>query len=299
MKSFSRLAKEEIYKSENAKTCCDNAQYAGLLLFGASIDHGSIKFVTENQDVLGSYINISRKLGFEPIVKQISDESVRYVAETTDITKIMQLLADYKLINSSTGLINYRISKGVVARECCKRAFLKGAFLGGGTVIDPQKNYNLEIITSHYLLSNDLQEVLKQIGFEFKTVMRKSKYVLYVKNSELISDVLTYMGAFKSQMALINVKIEKEIRNDVNRSVNGETANMEKTISASIEQIKAIEKVDKFVGLENLPDDLREVAFLRLEHKDLSMGELVNLLNPPLSKSGINHRFKKILEMAK
>ena len=172
--------------------------------------------MTENQDVLGCYVNISRRLGLEPVVKQLSDDSVRYVAETVDTIKIIQLLSDLNLIHPATGLIHYRIDQGVIKKECCRRAFVKGAFLGGGTVIDPRKNYNLEIVTSHFRLSQDLHALLQQVGFPFKSVVRKSKYVLYIKNSEQISDVLTYMGAFKAQMELLNVKIEKEIRNDFN-----------------------------------------------------------------------------------
>ena len=297
MQSFSKMVKEELYKQQNAGSCCDLAEYAGLTLFGATIEHKCIKFVTENQDVLGSYVRTGRAIGMEPIVKQYSGESSRYIAETTDTIRIMQLLVDLNLINSDTGLINYRIFDGIIENECCKRAFIKGAFLGGGTVIDPRKNYNMEFVTSHLKLAENMLMLLCGIGFDFKKVLRKSKYVLYIKNSEAISDILTYMGAFKAQMELINIKIEKEIRNEFNRAANGETANIEKTINASVEQIKAIERVDKFIGIDNLPEDLKEIAKLRLKHKDLSMGELGTLLTPPLSKSGVNHRLKKIMDM--
>ena len=297
MKSFSQTTKEELYKAENSSVCCNFAQFAGMLLLGGHINQKQIRFVTENQDVLGSYVNISRHLSLEPVVKQISDDSVRYVAEITDQVQILQLLTDLNLINPTTGLIQYRIYTDMIKKECCKRAFVKGAFLGGGTVIDPRKNYNMEFVTSHYHLSRDLRVLLEEAGFLFKSVLRKSNYVLYMKSSEVISDMLTYMGAFKSQMELINVKIEKEIRNDFNRTANSETANLEKTINASVEQIKAIEKVQKMIGLDNLSDELREIALLRLEHKDLSMSELGNLLCPPLSKSGVNHRLKKLMAM--
>lgn len=192
---------------------------------------------------------------------------------------------------------NYRIEESLVAQDCCRRAFLKGAFLSGGTVIDPRKNYNLELVTSYPKLHEGMQKLLKDIGFAFKSVMRKNKYVLYLKNSEAISDFLSYMGAFQAQMELLNIKIEKEIRNDFNRAANGETANIEKTINAAISQIQAIVKLDETVGLDNIPEDLREVALLRLKHKDLSLSELGKLLQPPLSKSGVNHRMKKLMGM--
>ncbi len=191
----------------------------------------------------------------------------------------------------------YRIPPELVEEECCKRAFIKGAFLGGGTVINPQKNYNLEISTPYSELAKDMAELLESVGFSFKTIQRKSKEVLYLKNSEAISDFLSYIGAFRAQMELLNVKIEKEIRNEFNRAANSETANLEKTINASVQQIKAIEEIQRRIGLENLPDDLREVAKLRLSNKDASLSELGAMMNPPLTKSGINHRLKKLMQL--
>lgn len=301
MKSFSQLTKEELYKLESANHCCDIAELAGLILFGASIRFSdkevSIKFMTENQDVLGCFVNLCRKENFEPIVKQISDDSIRYVAKLDDTTHIMQLLVDLDIFDIHSGKIRLHISPNIVKKNCCKRAFLRGVFMGAGTVIDPRKNYNLEIVSSDGRLLEDLYELLQSLSFNFRHVMRKSKHVLYIKNSETISDILTFMGAYKAQMELINIKIEKEIRNDVNRTANSETANISKTINAAVEQIKAIERVEKYVGLDNIPEDLREIAELRLKHKDLSLSELGALLNPPLSKSGVNHRMQKIMKM--
>ncbi|MBO5364384.1 MAG: DNA-binding protein WhiA [Clostridia bacterium] len=190
----------------------------------------------------------------------------------------------------------YRIPQELVESECCKRALIKGAFLGGGTVINPRKNYNLELTTPYPALAKDMAELLESVGFSFKSVQRKSKEVLYLKNSEAISDFLSYIGAFRAQMELLNIKIEKEIRNDFNRAANIETANLEKTINAAVQQVKAIEEIQRRIGLDNLPDDLREVAKLRLANKDASLSELGAMMNPPLTKSGINHRLKKLME---
>lgn len=191
----------------------------------------------------------------------------------------------------------YRIPPELVAEDCCKRALIKGAFLGGGTVINPQKTYNLELTTPYPGLAKDIQELLKEAGFSFKSVTRKGKEVLYLKNSESISDFLSYIGAFRAQMELLNVKIEKEIRNEFNRAANSETANLEKTIAASVEQVRVIEEIQKRIGLENLPDDLKEIAKLRLAHKEASLSELGRMMNPPLTKSGINHRMKKLMQL--
>lgn len=192
----------------------------------------------------------------------------------------------------------WRIDNARIKADCCLRAMIRGAFLSCGTVIDPRKNYNLELVTPYQALSEDLLQVLHKAGFPFKTVMRKSKYVLYLKNSEAISDFLAYIGAFQAQMELLNVKIEKEIRNDITRTANSETANLEKTINAAVEQLQAIETIRREIGLENLPEDLREVALLRLKYKDMSLSELGKQMNPPLSKSGVNHRLKKLMDMA-
>ena len=171
--------------------------------------------------------------------------------------------------------------------------------MGGGTVIDPRKNYNLEIITPYMGLSKGLSRLLNDCGFAFKTVMRKSKYVLYLKNGGAIQDFLSYIGAYSAQMELINIMIEKEIRNDVVRSVNSESANFDKTIEAAVRQIQAINIIDEKLGIDELSEDLREVARVRLENSAISLGELGKRLNPPLGKSGVNHRLKKIEEIAK
>ena len=297
MKSFSRLTKGELCKTENTKACCDRAEHAGMLLFGAAVNRSAVRFVTENQDVLSAYAALSRRLGMEPAVYRNGDGAARYAAEIQDAGMIPRLLNELKLIDPSTGVIRYRIDPALVREDCCRRAFIKGAFLSGGTVIDPRKNYNLELVTPYLGLSRDMCQALDDAGFVFKSVVRKSKFVLYLKISEAISDFLTYMGAFQAQMELLNIKIEKEIRNDFNRTANSETANLEKTINASVRQVRAIEEIRRTVGLDSLPDDLREVAVLRLKHKELSLSELGALMNPPLSKSGVNHRLKKLMKL--
>ncbi len=190
----------------------------------------------------------------------------------------------------------YFIPQEMAEKECCKKALIRGAFLGGGTIIDPQKNYNLELVAPDEELAQEMRKLLRDAGFGFSLARRKAKYVLYMKNSESISDFLSYIGAFKAQMELLNIKIEKELRNEFNRAANSEIANLEKTIHAAVEQIKVIEKIDQTMGIEKLPEDLREVARLRLSHKDLSLSELGALLDPPLTKSGVNHRLKKLMQ---
>lgn len=295
-KSFSRDVKEELYKIELTDRCCIGARFAGLILFGANkISKNEIRLVTDNPDVLGSFVELSRLLGVEATVKQKNETGAKYTAVISDSVMVAQILYDLNILDDS-GKIVYCMDK--IKKPCCKREVLRGAFLGAGAVSDPEKNYNLEYVTSDGLLCESIVKLFAELGFEFHYIMRKNKYVAYVKNSEVIADVLSFLGAYRAQMALINIKIEKEVRNDVNRSANIETSNLSRTINASVEQIQAIYKIRDTVGLDSLPDDLREIALLRLGHKDLSLTELGQLLNPPLTKSGVNHRMKKILKYA-
>lgn len=297
-KSFSRAVKDEIFRAGEYDMCCVKAEFLGLLIFGAQVvQKDKIKISTDNSSVLGAFVSIARSLGMEAVVHQSSERNVKYTAVFNDTVKVAQILYDLSLFNE-TGDISYRLSEHILKKICCKRAFLRGAFLGAGTISDPNKNYNLEFVTPGGKLCDDMNVLLASLGFEFKKIIRRNKCVMYVKNSDQIADLLSFLGAYKSQMELLNIKIEKEIRNNFNRTANGETSNINKTIIASVEQIQAIQKVDKLIGLDNLPDDLREIAFLRLKYKDLSLSELGELLNPPLTKSGVNHRMRKIMNYA-
>ena len=298
MKSFSEITKAELCRNENKNKCCNNAEYLGMLLFGSYITKSNIKFVTENHDVLDNYKFLSEFIGITSLEYSKIGKSARISAEFNNYDEIDKVLNLFGIIEDDSENIKYNPDLNIVSTDCCRRAFIKGAFLGGGTVIDPQKNYNLEIITPHIELAQNMTQILKDAGFIFKLVVRKSKYVLYLKNSESIVDFLTYMGAYKAQMEYINIKIEKEIRNDMVRAINSETANIEKTINASVEQVRAIEKVDELYGLDNIEEDLRKVALLRLEHKNLSLNELGKRFNPPMSKSWVNRRIKKLIDMS-
>lgn len=293
MKSFSEMTKEELCRTENKPGCCDTAELAGMLLFGCSVSLDEIKLVTENADVYSRFVKLSGVKG-----EGNGEKASRFVCKTDDKDEILRILEKCRIFDSQIKGVKYRIDYDLIENECCRRAFVKGAFLGGGTVINPQKNYNLEFVTPYMNLSRELCLLLNQEGFMFKTVTRKSKYVLYIKNSEAIQDILSYIGAYKSQMELINIKIEKEIRNDVTRSINSETANYEKTIGASVKQIQAIELIEKKMKLSELPDELLCIAKLRLENKALSLTELGRKCNPPLGKSGVNHRMQKIMAIA-
>lgn len=296
MKSFSALVKEELRKSENQPMACNAAELGGMILFGGTISDKEIRFVTESEDVAARFSMLCAAVGIK--AEDVNSDTARCVYVIEGAEDVEFILNTLQVRNKKSGLILYRIPPELVIEEACARAFVKGAFMGGGTVIDPNKNYNLEIVTHHAELSRDLFVLLENAGFELKTVVRKSRYVLYTKRSDTISDMLSYIGAFRAQMELINIKIEKEIRNDFNRSANSEAANLDKVIEASVRQIQAIELIEKNMGLDNLPDELRELAQLRLKNRSESLSALGRLLNPPLGKSGVNRRFQRIITIA-
>lgn len=296
MKSFSALVKEELRKSENQSPNCDMAELSGMILFGGTISDREIRFVTESEDVATRFDALCGTAGVK--VTKVNSDTARCVCMIEGAGDIEFILSTLQFKDKKSGLILYRIPPELAEDEPCARAFVKGAFMGGGTVIDPNKNYNLEIVTHHAGLSRELFALLKNWGFELKTVTRKSRYVLYTKKSDTISDMLSYMGAFRAQMELINIKIEKEIRNDFNRSANSEAANLDKVIEASVKQIQAIELIEKKIGLDELPDELRELALLRLKNRSESLSALGMMLSPPLGKSGVNRRFQKIISIA-
>lgn len=183
-----------------------------------------------------------------------------------------------------------RINWEHLRRECCKRAFIRGAFLSGGYIVEPAKSYHLEMVVTYAPLRRDFEELLKFFNITAKWIRRNGTYVFYFKGSEQIVDILGIIGAHTSMMNFLNVKIEKEMRGDVNRIVNCETANVGKSISAAIKQARLIEEI----GLDNLPEDLQPIAKMRLENRECSLKELGEMMEPPMTKSAVNYLMRKI-----
>ena len=273
------------------KRCCIAAELAGLVLFSGKVKNNSIRISTESAAVAKRLVMLSERYF------NLSPE-IEYGKNSCGCTLPINKITGKIYLSDSYLTDNPTINPKIIEKDCCRNAFLRGAFLGGGTVIDPNKNYNLEFLTASKALCDDLESLMSKLGLEFKRAKRHTSYVLYAKNSELICDTLTHIGAFNAQMEILNIKIERELRNDLNRAANGETANMDKVITAAAQQIRAIETIEKTIGLENLPDELREVAQLRSRNKDLSLEQLGKKLTPQLSKSGVNHRLKKIIDIA-
>lgn len=194
--------------------------------------------------------------------------------------------------------LDYRIDEKMVETDGEKRAYIRGAFLGGGSITNPEKNYHLEFVTHSEEYAHDLCELINSCGLNSKVIQRKNSFIVYIKEGEQIVDVLNIMGAHSCLLELENIRIMKEMRNNVNRLVNCETANLSKTVNAAVRQVESIKLIQSKIGLKRLPQNLREIAELRLEYPDESLKELGEMLTPPVGKSGVNHRLRKIEKIA-
>ena len=194
--------------------------------------------------------------------------------------------------------LSLRINRANLSDDCCFGAFIRGAFFSCGTVTSPEKNYHLEFVVPHLKLSLDMIKLLDEVKLNPKHIVRNGNHIVYFKDSESIEDLLTLMGATNASLELMGIKMQKNMINSVNRKVNFEVANLSRTVEASIQQINAINLIDNNVGLGHLPAALRDVAFLRRDNPEISLKELGELVSPSISRSGVNHRLKRIVEIA-
>ena len=193
-------------------------------------------------------------------------------------------------------ILAHHINLGVLESDCCKASFLRGAFLAGGSITDPTKSYHLEMVTDHYNVSRETFSILLELGFSPKDAARGGNYVIYFKQSEAIEDFFTLMGAPLSAMDIMSAKVEKDMRNAVNRRVNCDSANADKIVLAAQDQLEAIRRIERTSGLEDLPEKLREAALLRIANPEASLTDLAALAIPAVSKSCISHRLRKLME---
>lgn len=306
--SFSSDVKNEIIKREYTRELAAISELAAMICFGGKlkkIDDGYVFYIlSENPKISRrAYSLMKGALGINSKIKirKSSDKVTSYevvVENTEDINRLFQATYLIDADKSVKSFVSFRIDPKLVVTRERKAAFVRGAFITCGSVMDPRKNYHLEFATSHYTLSGEFANLLEELGVPAKSVIRKSKYVLYYKSSELITDVLTVLGAVNSLMDYHNAKIVKEINNNINRTMNCENANINKTVDASIEQATCIQKlIDKGV-FDTLPDNLQQIGRLRLEYRQHSLKELGEMLNPPIGKSGVNHRLRKLMDIA-
>lgn len=291
--SFSQTVKEELCRLEKVKSCCLTAELSAALKLGGTVrklteSDSNIKIVTENAAFARRTFTLVKELyGISPeIMAKKSSRLKKHVSYTIIITP----QAGSGRIIEETG----KSLKKLLKDNCCRRSFLRGAFLASGSVSDPEKTYHLEITTRNKKTAGEIAETANNFGLNAKQIRRKGAYVVYMKEGENIVDFFNIIGAHHSLMTLENVRILKEMRNSVNRLVNCETANLDKTVNASVRQIENIKFVRDNIGFDNIPVGLREIAKLRLRHKDLNLKELGEMLDPVLGKSGVNHRLRKL-----
>ncbi|WP_055069383.1 DNA-binding protein WhiA [Clostridium massiliamazoniense] len=223
-----------------------------------------------------------------------------YMVVIEESMGVRDLLIMTGILKEDEGLmsLDYSIGKKFIDSEEKKRAYIRGAFIGGGSISNPEKNYHLEFVTHSEEYAEDLKKVVNSYGLNSKVIQRKNSYIVYIKEGEQIVDLLNILGAHTCLLELENIRIMKEMRNNVNRLVNCETANLSKTVNAAVRQVESIKLIERTIGLARLPLNLREIAELRLSYPEESLKELGEMLNPPVGKSGVNHRLRKIEKIA-
>ncbi len=309
--SFSSKTKNDLSRMEIEPRCCLIAELAAIIRMSGTIQIGgleriNIKFTTENAAIARRIFTLLKKIynvHTEVMVRrnrQLKKKN-NYLIIVNYKEKTKRILEDTCILTKDNNLykINYRVPTSILQERCCKRAYIRGAFLGGGSISDPEKTYHLEFVTHNEEHGKELSQLINSFGLNSKMIQRKEEsFVIYLKEGEQIVDLLNIIGAHSALLKLEDIRILKEVRNNINRIVNCETANLSKTINAAIRQIKNIEYIDKVRGIDYLPDSLVEIARLRITHKEASLKELGEMLNPPVGKSGVNHRLRKIEKIA-
>ena len=296
--SFTRDVKEELCERVHEKNCCALAELYGVFLFSNRFIPDEIKIVTESRSFtqrVAGLLKLVFGFDFDLTVssENLRDKNILVISDTDKLKTIFSAFG-----RSMDGELSIHLNLGVFEEECCYRAFLRGAFLSGGSVMNPEKKYHLEITTPHSSLSRETCAVIRDIDLIPKISVRKANYVIYFKASEAIEDFLSMTGAQLSAIKLMETKVEKDFRNRINRNVNCETANLTKTVDASREQCIAVEKIKAHTGLDKLPEKLKQAAELRLKSPEASLAELAKMMYPPVGKSGINHRMRKLIEIS-
>ena len=307
--SFSGKTKEELSNHWSSARHCQIAEVAAIISMCGKVsidsrERYSVKVRTENVSVARKYFTLLKKtfnIETETFVsRNRNTENVSYTTIIKSHEDAMKVLQASKLIDLDGEIAEeYSVVKNlVVQRGCCKRAFIRGAFLAAGSVNNPEKSYHIEIVCTSECKAEQIKELINSFGLESKVISRKKSYVVYLKEGSQIVDLLNIMEAPVALMELENVRILKEMRNSVNRMVNCETANINKTVSAAVKQTEDIQFIQDNMGLNKLPDNLREIAEVRLAYPNATLKELGDLLSVPLGKSGVNHRLRKLSEIA-
>lgn len=292
--SFSSKTKAELCRIPLVRPCCTLAEAYGALLYGTVFSHREIRLTTSNPVVMHRLCALlSRAFG---VTAQVSGNGTKHVVHLTDAHSLRRVLCalgyDFKYH------ISYHLNRNMAENDCCAAAFLRGVFLMGGVVASPDKKCHLELKTAHQGLSREVMSLMLDMGLSPKETARRSAALLYFKDTARVEDFLTLIGASHAAMEIMEAKVEKNLRNTVNRQVNCETANLVKAADASARQVLAIRRVIDCAGADAFPAPLDEAARLRLENPAASLAELADLCDPPVSKPGMSHRMRKLMAFA-
>ena len=299
--SFAHKVKEELIEYDKAAREAGNetpeslhAERYGLFLFCRNFSMQNMCLKTEMKSIAQMYVNAVYEMTGKRAEQQKS-QAGKYRVSVPTAEARLKIMESFGYSGKE---VTRRLNRANLDDETCNAALLRGAFLACGTMTDPEKDYHIEFILSHKVLCTDLMKLLSEENLEPKYVLRNGAHVVYFKESESVEDLLTLMGATESSLELMGTKMYKDVRNRVNRRMNFENANSSRTFNAAYREVEAIRLIEAEKGLGYLPNDLRELAKLRMENVDYSLQELADNLTEPLSKSGVNHRMKRILELA-
>lgn len=295
--SFSFDTKNELCKIPVQRLCCARAEAYGILLYCNSFNSAGVRIITENPNFAARL----PKLFYRAFNLQFDRQP-----EPEQPGKQIFQITDPKKLDHIINLLGYdprqnlvlHINFGLLEEDCCRASFLRGIFFAGGSITDPYKRYHLELNGSHFQVSRELDVLLRECGYPPKSVSRNSSYITYFKQSDQIEDFLTLIGAPVAAMNIMTARMEKDLRNSVNRRLNCDTANLDKAVEAAQEQLESIHKLRSRGTLETLPEKLRQTAQLRETHPELTLSELAEEFQPPITKSCLNHRLRKLVELA-
>ncbi len=309
--SFSSEVKAELAGSISGARHCQIAELAAMISMVAYVRYWSdeperLVIETERSVIAKEIAALIRRLfGYIPesSVKRtgVNSRVYRMVIPSSELVRNVLVTLKIEHGQAQPGKNPcqlMKVSRMVVSQDCCRRAYLKGIFMTSGSISDPNKGYHMEIVCDNEGRAQFIQEIINGFGIEARIIQRKKYYVVYLKDGEMIVDMLGIMGAHISLMDMENIRIRKDIRNNINRRVNCEAANLNKTVSAAVKQVNDINYIIQTRGIDYLPDNLQELAIARLDNEDASLKELGEMMTPPIGKSGVNHRLRKISEIA-
>lgn len=292
--SFSSDAKRELCENRVDKKCCAIAECYGVLLYCNTFSAQEIRIITATDSFAARLPRLFRR-AFGISFDRVPDDNA-----AGKRTFLINERAKLKIIFDSFGAdiastLSHHINFGIIEDDCCRVSFIRGAFLAGGSVTDPEKRYHLELATSHHSVSREAYSILLDLGLSPKESTRSGSFLLYFKQADMIADFLTTIGASNAAMEIMTAKVDKEMKNTITRMINCDSANADKTVAAAQEQMAAIRRIVKTCGLDALPEPLKDAALLRIANPEVSLSDLAKLSYPPVSKSTLAYRFRKIM----